>query len=924
MRVGRLIEWREFGRAWRRDAFDQRTEIERVFPEIVELGRMTATCTVAGHPVRKHLQCVVDLIGRVRRSEEVRSRDYDELEALLVQLARALRRNHLKGSKKFSSAFSRDEILAAKDRLQTTLDQFLRHSEADLAAALQSELRDLIDRYEELKARSGKLDFGDLLIRSRNLLRDNHEVRRFMQDQFTHIFVDEFQDTDPVQAELLVLLSADNPTDTDWRTIRPKPGKLFLVGDPKQSIYRFRRADIVMYQDLCRLLQGKGIAIEYLRRSFRAVKPIQDAVNAAFAPEMTGDTKTGQPAYVPLEEVVPATEQPAVVVLPVPYPYGARQISKQAIETCLPSTVAAYVEWLIRESGWTVRAPGTEKVVPIASEHIAILFRRFVSWGDDVTRDYIHALEARNIPHLLWGARSFHQREEIETVRVALNAIEWPDDDLSLYATLRGGLFAISDNLLLRYKDRVGSLHPFHPIPMDIEPDFLPITDALSVIGDLHRRRNRRSIVETVNSLLEAPRSHAAFALRPSGNQVLANVLRICDLARSYEHSDGFSFRGFVELLNTRAEGEDPGEAPVLEEGTEGVRIMTVHSAKGLEFPVVILADMTANIAARTPDRHVNVDENLCAIRLLGCAPWELIEHEQEEHERDIAEGTRIAYVAATRARDLLVVTAVGDSAQDGWISPLNKAIYPAKANWRAATQTPACPPFGSATVLQRPTDYDGMSEFSVKPGLHTPENGLHKVVWWDPSLLRLQVEASFGLRQEEILAEDGGGRATQSNEHYNQWKAARVQSINAGEQPSTTLYLATDDVEPPPGYSARVQVGRIQRTSSRPSGPRFGSLVHLILKEIDLKAEFETIKRIAHAHSRLLNATDEEIEAASKAVAAALEHPLLIQSSTGRVHLSRTPRHGERSSRTAPRRSDRPRIRRGLTVGRCRLQNRC
>ena len=516
---------------------------------------MTATCTVAGHPVRKHLQCVLDLIGRVRRTEELRSRDYDELEALLVQLARALRRNHLKGSKKFSSAFSRDEILAAKDRLQTTLDQFLRHSEADLAAALQSELRDLIDRYEELKARSGKLDFGDLLIRSRNLLRDNHEVRRFMQDQFTHIFVDEFQDTDPVQAELLVLLSADNPTDTDWRTIRPRPGKLFLVGDPKQSIYRFRRADIVMYQDLCRLLQGKGIAIEYLRRSFRAVKPIQDAVNAAFAPEMTGDTKTGQPAYVPLEEVVPATGQPAVVVLPVPYPYGARQISKQAIETCLPSTVAAYVEWLIRESGWTVRAPGTEKVVPIASEHIAILFRRFVSWGDDVTRDYIHALEARNIPHLLWGARSFHQREEIETVRVALNAIEWPDDDLSLYATLRGGLFAISDNLLLRYKDRVGSLRPFHPIPMDIEPDFLPITDALSVIGDLHRRRNRSNrSVETVNSLLEAPRSHAAFALRPSAGQ----DSRMCfgfAISPEATHSDGFSFRGFVELLEHSGRG---------------------------------------------------------------------------------------------------------------------------------------------------------------------------------------------------------------------------------------------------------------------------------------------------------------------------------------------------------------------------------
>src|SRR5207249_12063525 len=125
-----------------------------------------------------------------------------------------------------------------------------------------------------------KLDFVDLLLRVRNLIRANADVRRFMQAQFTHIFVDEFQDTDPIQAEILLLLSADDPNETDWRAVRPKPGKLFLVGDPKQSIYRFRRADIIMYQDLCQRLRQKGVAIEYLSRSFRAVRPIQEAVKA--------------------------------------------------------------------------------------------------------------------------------------------------------------------------------------------------------------------------------------------------------------------------------------------------------------------------------------------------------------------------------------------------------------------------------------------------------------------------------------------------------------------------------------------------------------------------------------------------------------------------------------------------------------------
>src|SRR5262249_6232913 len=155
-----------------------------------------------------------------------------------------------------------------------------------------------------------------------------------------------------------------------------------------------------------------------------------------------------QPNYVALEEYAGTPEQPSVIALPAPRPYGYQRVSNDAIEKCLPETVAAFTEWLIRESGWKGRDPlASDKLVPIASEHVAILFRRFMSFGEDMTRDYVRALEVRNIPHVLWGARSFHQREEVETVRAAMNAIEWPDDDLSLYATLRGSLFAIPDNL---------------------------------------------------------------------------------------------------------------------------------------------------------------------------------------------------------------------------------------------------------------------------------------------------------------------------------------------------------------------------------------------------------------------------------------------------------------------------------------------
>src|SRR5439155_24119905 len=147
---------------------------------------------------------------------------------------------------------------------------------------------------------------------------------------------------------------------------------------------------------------------------------------------------------------------------------------------------------------------------------IAIIYRQFMTCGPDPHRHYVHALEARNIPNQLWQARSFHQREEVESLRAALNAIEWPDDELSVFATLKGGLFAIRDSLLLRFRHDIGSFHPFRRLPDELHADFQPIKEALNLIADLHRKRNWRSAAETVNAVLEAARAHASFALRPS------------------------------------------------------------------------------------------------------------------------------------------------------------------------------------------------------------------------------------------------------------------------------------------------------------------------------------------------------------------------------------------------------------------------
>ncbi len=431
---------------------------------------------------------------------------------------------------------------------------------------------------------------------------------------------------------------------------------------------------------------------------------------------MTGDVDSGQADWAPLEEHRADPEgRPSVIVLPVPRPYKSR-LAKEAVNKCLPDAIAAFISWLVHDSQWGFRA-----------RDIAVLFRRRTQAGSDLTRDYARALEARGLPHLLAGSKSFHRREEVETLRAGLAAIEWPDDELSIFATLKGSLFAIRDEVLLRYRHECGHLHPFRPRGESTDPDLMTVDQALTLLAELHRARNRRSFAATVNALLEATRAHAGFVLRPGGNQILANVARVADLARTYEMSGGISFRGFVDELAAQAEKEEAAEAPVLEEDSDGVRLMTVHGAKGLEFPVVILADLTANIAARDPDQYVDGERRLCATRLLRCAPRELVDHEPQESAREQAEGVRVAYVAATRARDLLVIPAVGDEPfpGGGWLGPLNKAIYPSRADWRKSQPAPGCPPFGQASVIERPLDYDREGEFSVKPGrLIRPEHG--------------------------------------------------------------------------------------------------------------------------------------------------------------------------------------------------------
>jgi len=891
-----LAQWRDFRGEWTREPFDRAAAIAPIIALVHRVADLSAKPSYAGdnlyldtEPVRRASRDLKEIETRTSGSRvpDPGSPDLDFLEARLIELYRNrdFKRRRKGSGPTYGKTITRAQVLEARDALMMALVEFQGQADAELAALLRGELLACVDRYEQLKQREGALDFLDLLVRARNLVRDDETVRRDFQRRFKRIFVDEFQDTDPLQAELLMLLASGDSREHRWDHVTPEAGKLFVVGDPKQSIYRFRRADVDVYRRVCQLLQASGATRVELRKSFRAVPNIQRAVNFAFSTVMDGDAESMQAHYVPLEASRPDTPQPSVVVLPVPRPYGRYSVSAMEIEKSLPSAVGAYVEWLINRSGWTVtERRKLDERIPLEPRHVCLLFRRFVSYGEDITRKYVEALEARGIRQLLVGGKTFHDREEIETIRAALTAIEWPDDQLSVFATLRGALFAIGDEELLDYHHLASCFHPFripHTVPAHLEP----IRDALQQLARLHKGRNGRPAADTVAALLDHTRAHVGFVLRPGGEQALANVLHVAELARQYEFEGGMSFRGFVETLHERSAAAHAAEAPILEEGSDGVRLMTVHKAKGLEFPVVILADMTARLTPYDASRHVDAERGICALRIGGWSPKELNDHKDLELRREQREGERVAYVAATRARDLLVIPAVGDEPYpDGWVAPLNGAIYPAEAARRNAAAARHCPAFKSKdTVLERP-DGDPATSRTVCPGEHRigSDDHAHSVVWWspEPAVLNLEAEAPLGLRRDDLIVNDVAPetRARYQRE-YMSWRNARDEAVTRAKEPSIKVMTATeaaaDGVDLELG-NIDVSVEDLSAGSVREGGPRFGTLVHALLADVPLDSdEGGLVERLAAAHGRVLRATSEEIDSAIAVVRRVGQHPL-------------------------------------------------
>jgi ATP-dependent helicase/nuclease subunit A len=566
------------------------------------------------------------------------------------------------------------------------------------------------------RRRRNSLNYGDLLNLTARVLRENGQARAALQRKYQHLFVDEFQDTDPIQAEIVFLLAADEPvasvssrtdsasamrtgavaaptnaipkshftrprpnpgtrTDTpDWRSIPVRPGALFVVGDPKQSIYRFRRADIEIYNTVRERFSNPAVGrVVPLTTNFRSVRALCEWANAVFEKTFPAEPTRHSPRFAPLD---PNPERKAASsggVFTLTYGFNAKE---------LPDEDAAQIARYIRSEVDAGRRKYSD---------FLILTRK----KKDRIVPYAAALEALNIPLEVSGAGAFGESAEVQALTVLLRVLADPQDSLPLVAVLRGPLFGMSDPELFEFRQADGWFSIFYepkasPVAQALRKGHDAVANALASLRQYYRWTRTLPAGAALDRILEHTGYLALAATTPGGVEA-GDLLHAVDRVRQVVE-DGGSLDDAADALETDSEFTNEVESLPLEPGrSDVVRLMNLHKAKGLEATVVFLADPAGGVKPRA-DVHIErrgdkalgwfkVEkkyENGYRATLLGQhTDWE--QHEEAEEPFLLAEASRLLYVAATRAREMLVVSRqAAPSGTQAW-GILNGALGDAK-----------------------------------------------------------------------------------------------------------------------------------------------------------------------------------------------------------------------------------------------------
>jgi ATP-dependent helicase/nuclease subunit A len=548
---------------------------------------------------------------------------------------------------------SRNGCTAMKDLLWEVEEVKAQELEGLRRAALLpllESLRSFVLGYVDERRGLGRAEFHDLLVWARDLLRDNQEVRRHFRGRYSHILIDEFQDIDPIQAEIAFFLSGhpaaedeDDSGPADWTRTRIVPGKLFLVGDTKQSIYRFRRADIASLERI-RVLLGKESTP--LVQNFRSQETVISWVNAVFDKWMTEDAETGlQASYISLS----SSWQPldAAPPLGVHWTGGVRKALAPEVRREESATIAALVHD-IRTARWSVRDAGSPALREAGYQDICVLLPTRTGLAS-----LEQALDDAAIPYRVEGPSLVLGTQDVRDLLDCMRAVDAPADQVALVAALRSSAFACSDVELLEFVENGGRLDYLDP-----GPGGGPVREALDVLCRYHRDRVWAPPDGLIENFVRERRMVEACFGQARPRERWRRIRFVVERSRVFAQVEGGSLRAFLDWIESQArEGARMVEAPVLETDEDAVRIMTIHSSKGLEFPIVLLAGLSAGRGHRAGPVIFDRTTGSVEVRAGSFATTGYADAQVRERAAERAEGVRLMYVAATRARDHLIVS---------------------------------------------------------------------------------------------------------------------------------------------------------------------------------------------------------------------------------------------------------------------------
>ncbi|MCA1367196.1 UvrD-helicase domain-containing protein [Bradyrhizobium sp. BRP14] len=560
-----------------------------------------------------------------------------------------------------------DEATACFERVDSSYRILLGRIATAVVDRVSSELDEVLAEYAAFKRDAAVLDFDDLLEKACELVRGHDDVRSELGKRYRHIFVDEFQDTDPVQSEILFRIAAEDRAD-DWHESCLRAGALFMVGDPKQAIYRFRGADIGSYARARSAVERQWPQnIVQVTANFRSRPGIIRHVNRCFAGPLGSRY---QPGYVPLSETMADPEHgmacAARITIDLPPDPRSADIREAEAE--------AVADLCVRLVGNLRVSDENGNEAPLRPGGIALL----APTGAELWR-YERALEQRGLPIASQAGKSFFKRQEVQDLLALSRVLADPADTLAFGALMRGPVVGLSEEELL---DITAAL-PVDPQHPDSLPRFSVLTDrehvahplafrVLSILQELRRRARASTpallLAEAVERLAFGP----ILAARESdrGARAAANVEAFLERARQY------GVRGLKKFVRDLAkewhEGKPHSEGRVESEG-DAVDIITIHSAKGLEWPVVIPINTGTLLRSREPFVHRAADDTLHWI-IGDVVPPDLALALDSDAESQAREHERLWYVACTRARELLIIPELPQAEQRSWARVIDLA----------------------------------------------------------------------------------------------------------------------------------------------------------------------------------------------------------------------------------------------------------